>query len=770
MSVVPLDSIWPEVQNGMKSILALRPMNSQGWFQLYTSVYNYCTRGPKDPHSNQAGATYIGEELYLRVQKLLIEHTGEILKNAQGHREEQLLVYYRKEWNQFEAAMNKLDHIFSYLNKNWIKNAIEHQKKADVFDIYTLSLVKWRDTLFVQLKDQLKRELLSLIEKDRNGEMVETDLISTVLQSYVRISKSSLISSQQTRDTKKKAEEMTLDVYKSHFEEDFLHETEVYYTREASNFLSMNPVDEYMKKVETRLQQESLRVEKYLHESTRKDLISKCEQVLIQKHKERMHSEFTNLVERDKVLDLGRMYTLLSKVDALDPMKVAFEQHVLKHGESEIEAVAKQAIDDPKIYVEALLKIYNRYNSFVTGPFQTEPGFVQALDKACRKFINDNAVCRLAKALSKSPELLAKYSDILLRSRKIQENELEQNLKDVLTLFKYIEERDVFITFYSKFLAKRLIHGLSVSQDTEDSMIAKLKIVCGWEHTAKLMRMVQDMMLNNDLNARFKSSIEEKKENLLIGNDNFSVLVLSFGTWPFPEASTNFAFPKELQACTSVFEKFYSDQNSAKQVIWLPHLCKGELKGTTSTKKYLYQCSLYQMGVLLQFNDQPTMTLKDLQEATQLVESTLGTQLRILIQQGVLMVTPALGEITDNFLSTHQFSVNKEFKSKSMKVNLNQPLKVKGAAKSEAGPNPEDEQTRTQIEEERKLYTQAAIVRIMKARKELLHNLLIKEVIEQLSARFKPQPLMIRKAIDLMIEKEYLERSPDNKQLYRYLA
>lgn len=45
-----------------------------------------------------------------------------------------------------------------------------------------------------------------------------------------------------------------------------------------------------------------------------------------------------------------------------------------------------------------------------------------------------------------------------------------------MIVFKYIEDRDVFQTFYSKMLAKRLIHGTSASEDLESSMIGKLKV------------------------------------------------------------------------------------------------------------------------------------------------------------------------------------------------------------------------------------------------------------------------------------------------------
>ena len=52
----------------------------------------------------------------------------------------------------------------------------------------------------------------------------------------------------------------------------------------------------------------------------------------------------------------------------------------------------------------------------------------------------------------------------------------------------------------------------------------------------------------------------------------------------------------------------------------------------------------------------------------------------------------------------------------------------------------------------------------------LQHQTLVMEVIQQLQRMFKPDLKLIKKRIEDLIQREYLERDKDNPTLFKYLA
>lgn len=76
-------------------------------------------------------------------------------------------------------------------------------------------------------------------------------------------------------------------------------------------------------------------------------------------------------------------------------------------------------------FVEVLLAIYNKYKLQIREVFNSDQNFMGALDKACSSVINHRP--NGGKSPCRSPELLAKYCDTLLKksSKGITETEVK---------------------------------------------------------------------------------------------------------------------------------------------------------------------------------------------------------------------------------------------------------------------------------------------------------------------------------------------------------
>lgn len=70
------------------------------------------------------------------------------------------------------------------------------------------------------------------------------------------------------------------------------------------------------------------------------------------------------------------------------------------------------------------------------------------------------------------------------------ERSADSQVRPQMTVFKYMDDRDVFQKFYSKNLANRLVRQMSASDEAEGSMLSKLKDVCGFEYTSKQQKMI----------------------------------------------------------------------------------------------------------------------------------------------------------------------------------------------------------------------------------------------------------------------------------------
>ena len=149
-------------------------------------------------------------------------------------------------------------------------------------------------------------------------------------------------------------------------------------------------------------------------------------------------------------------------------------------------------------------------------------------------------------------------------------------------------------------------------------------------------------------------------------------------------------------------------------------------------KPYVAMVTTYQMAVLLAFNNSETVSYKELQDNTQMNEKELTKTIKSLLDVKMINHDSEKEDID----AESSFSLNMNFSSKRTKFKITTSMQKDTPQKME--------QTKSAVDEDRKMYLQAAIVRIMKARKVLRHNALIQEVKGESPEDFLAESMRIR--------------------------
>uniref|UniRef100_A0A2A4JF66 Cullin family profile domain-containing protein n=1 Tax=Heliothis virescens TaxID=7102 RepID=A0A2A4JF66_HELVI len=419
-------------------------------------------------------------------------------------------------------------------------------------------------------------------------------------------------------------------------------------------------------------------------------------------------------------------------------------------------------------FVNAMLTLHGKYSKLFGEVFGGAQAFVGALDKACSAVVNSRLPL---DATARAPELLARYCDCLLRKRAGADADVDDKLAAAIVVFKYVDDKDVFQKYYARALARRLIHQLSASMEQEEAMINRLKAACGYEFTNKLHRMFTDVAVSADLNAKFQQHL---RDNHLATSTGFFIQVLQAGAWPLGGAMAPLAPPQQLERPARLFEAFYRASFSGRRLAWLHHLCTGELRTRYTPRLYHVSATTAQCALLLSFESEDSWSARDLRDATQLAGDAWHRHLRPLLDAGLLIATGEVGAEPDTEPAADaSLALNLAFSCKRSKLRLtcaNAPSHAGAGAGGAAGGAAAGEADAAHCDDDRKMYLQAAIVRIMKQRKVLRHTELIQEVVSQARGSFAPSVAMIKKCIEALIDKQYLERAPAALDTYSYLA
>uniref|UniRef100_A0A673CMB7 Cullin-4B n=1 Tax=Sphaeramia orbicularis TaxID=375764 RepID=A0A673CMB7_9TELE len=610
-------------------------------------------------------------------------------------------------WQDHCRQMIMIRSIFLFLDRTYV---LQNSMLPSIWD---MGLELFRFYIISDLKVQSKTidGILLLIERERNGEAIDRSLLRSLL---------SMLSD--------------LQIYQDSFEQRFLEETNRLYAAEGQRLMQEREVPEYLHHVNKRLEEEADRVITYLDQSTQKPLIATVEKQLLGEHlTATLQKGLTHLLDENRIQDLSLLYQLFSRV---------------RGGVQYLVFTIVINPEKDKTMVQELLDFKDKVDHIIDVCFMKNEKFVNAMKEAFETFIN--------KRPNKPAELIAKHVDSKLRAgnKEATDEELEKMLDKIMIIFRFIYGKDVFEAFYKKDLAKRLLVGKSASVDAEKSMLSKLKHECGAAFTSKLEGMFKDMELSKDIMVQFKQYMQCQN---IPGNIELTVNILTMGYWP-TYVPMEVHLPPEMVRLQEIFKTFYLGKHSGRKLQWQSTLGHCVLKAEFKEGKKELQVSLFQTLVLLMFNEGEEFTLEEIKLATGIEDSELRRTLQSLAcgKARVLTKIPKSKDVEDG----DKFSCNDDFKHKLFRIKINQ-IQMKETVEEQAS-------TTERVFQDRQYQIDAAIVRIMKMRKTLSHNLLMSEVYNQL--KFPVKPADLKKRIESLIDRDYMERDKENSNQYNYVA
>lgn len=784
-----LESTWESIEPSLYIILGddkNSSLDSLMYTNTYTKVYNYCTASSKRSHlnsvsnNNNSTVRLVGSDLYEKIKEFLKDY----LQNAKQRDNESFLQYYIRSWQRYLVGSKRLNDVMDYLNRYWVTKE-RSSGHRDVYDIFSLCLLSWRDYKFHPNLNTLMDEIMEQIQLKRQGISTNVKDLDIAIKSFVLLGF-------DANDLKKQ----NLSVYINDFEKRFLTDTHNYYVKESNDYINENGVVNYMNKALERIEEEEKNLED-LNDHTRKPLNDVLNKVLIQNHQERLRNELPNLLSQARYDDILKLYVLLRRVPlTLPPLLELFQKYIEQQGVNEIAELKKKMDEefqiqnkiyqesisvensttgksktkikkpietiDPNQYIKKLLYVHNKFLNVVIMSFEQNAAFVKALDNGCQKYINYNIIATpTPRSKSKTPELLAKYCDDYLRSKHD-----DMDIDEIITIFKYLEDEESFEIWYRRCLSKRLLFtNLSPEdEEKEELIIQRLKTANTVEYTNKITNMFNDIRASKNLRVAYKDLVNkddtDKNNNLI---NDLEPKILDTASWGsiFRNNNESFILPAELIPTEELFTKLYKERHNGRQLNWVWNKSKVELKANISKPgkpPYLFTVSLFQYAILACFQDEDVLTTTKLLEKTALPSEVFKNHMIPFIKNKLLIQNPN-GE--KNLLKpTTTFTLVTEYTSKKLKVNF--------SAVKQVDSRNEEKETNEEIERRKHELLKAGIVRIMKARKHLNHENLIAEVY-QIIDRFKPTVGEIKKAIEVLLDEQYLARSDDGSA-YDYLS
>lgn len=651
-------------------------------------------------------------------------------------------------WKRECEYFKLLSDVMIYMDKVYCKP----EKKLETYD---LALHVFRDHVIKPLFDYIYQILIESVNESRHDQYANDNCVNIWRDSV---------------DLMEKLDDEKDNYFATHFEPIFLFETKKYYESEL-NGKNLPPVQllEHMKKLK---QFEYALDCRFLNADSTAKVTNVLDKVLLwnQNFLEAAPSLIRLAIDEGNVDLMKELADLSSEeryaINILDCIKKCISDDAnaipIDTGSRKKAQVATQ-------WTTSLIALYDKYHDFLKQldfrhlTFQRDgSGEVQINIK----LLNDVFSNYLNGQGKQAIELLTTYLDVFLKMTQARRevDRIKKDLEASVKLFKLFAEKDVFINTFKLQMSRRLLQHRS-STDVERWMVKRLKEEMGTFFTSKLDGMLRDIGTSSELLRLFRNSLDEAQWPKDL---DFRPQILTMTSWPFqPPTNSDFELqlPTELEQLKLDFESFYTRKYTERTLQWAHNLGYIEI-GFQFDASYHELSMPIPIGIVfLMFEKYDELTIEMIEEQTNIPSQELHKHLLSLTiapKSRILKKKPMSRTIS----STDKFSINYSFSAPARKVKVQTITGILPPSRSDSAVD----LVQDTLKRERLSEINAAVVRIMKAGQRLTHTELMNKVTLELESRFPLTGSTFKKSLNYLLEKEYIQRDPEDISIYHYIS
>lgn len=672
------------------------------------------------------------------------DKSGATSVNERRQTGENFLKGLRDTWEDHNVSMNMTADILMYLDRGYI------QQELHRVPIFSTTIALFRDHILRSclnknsqslVVDSLIAVMLDQIDMEREGDIIDRNLIRSCSRML-----SSLYEAEDENELTK--------LYLTLFEPRFLENSQEFYRRECQELLQVADTCRWLRHTHKRLEEEKDRCGTTIEPETETKVTSVIDQQLIMKNLD----EFLNmegglrwLIDNEKSEELSILYNLVARVDRkMISLQGILQKRVVELGldiektlqstdfsvPPEAEEGAAEKGEKPKAlpaasqqtaaaikWVDDVLALRDKFDTMCTNCFTSDLIIQTALGKSFSEFIN---------IFSRSSEYVSLFIDENLKKgiRGKSEMEIDVVLDKAIVLIRYLQDKDLFQTYYQRHLARRLLHGKSESHDVENQLILKMRQEFGQQFTMKLEGMFRDLVTSAELTTSYRNHVRTSGDGTR--KTELSINVLTMNYWPqevmgrtaqIGEGSRiTCNYPAEIGRLQASFEQFYLASRNGRKLTWIGTTGSADVRcifpaipgksgALAKERRYEINVPTYAMVVMMLFNDLPDdeqLSFEEIQAKTAIAMGDLMrtlTAIAVAPKSRVLLKDP----LTKSIKTSDKFSYNTSFQSKTVRIKapiINAVSKVEDTS--------ERNTTEEKNKETRAHIIDAAIVRIMK--------------------------------------------------------